>query len=186
MSSSNNRERAPKRRTANSVISLTKFAHAKSKGTRKAIENYKQKKQSKFNRNAGLLREYRKAMKNEGYDAGKGGSRKRSLYDGDEEGEEKKVKKDEEFDEEDKDDRRKKKRRHKADPLAKAKEMAKRSKEEREQKKESRAKEIKENEKRMKQKKIRSRKLSQRTNRGQPIMKNVVGDLLHKIRNSTE
>ena len=176
---------APKeqqRRSANSVISLTQFAHAKSKGTRRAIENYKHKKQSKFNRNAGLLREYRKAMKNEGYDAGKGASRKRSLNN------EREEQYDEEndgmFEESEKEPKSKKRRHHKSDPLAKAKVMAQKSKQDQILQKELKLKQKKENEKKQKQKQKRGKQLRKRTNRGQPIMKNVVGDLLQKIRSS--
>lgn len=170
MSSNNNSK--PQRRSANPVISLNQFAHAKSKGTRRAIENYKQKRTSKFNRNAGLLREYRKAMKNEGYDAGKGASRKRSLN-GDGDHVEVEHDDDKELNEnkEDGNEQKTKKRRHKADPLAKAKEMAKHSKQDQLHQKETRAKEIEDNKRKATQKQLRARKLAKRTNRGQPIMK---------------
>lgn len=73
-----------KRRNANAVLSLQQFAHSKSKGTRRAIETYRQKRQNKFNHRAGLVREYRKALKTEGFehktvarDGGGNGNRKR-------------------------------------------------------------------------------------------------------------
>ena len=196
--SNNNKHSTSRRRAANSVISLTQFAHSKSKGTRRAIEKCKQKKQSKFNRNAGLLREYRKAMKLEGYDAGNGGSRKRSL-DNRNNGKNNNGQNDldNQFDDDTNNNSennneeteisttpstKKRKRFHKSDPFAKAKAKAKQSKVEIEQRKEIRIQEVKENEKKMKQKKMKSRKLAKRTNRGQPIIKNVVGDLLEKIR----
>ncbi len=197
-----NRNHAPpsRRRAANSVISLTQFAHSKSKGTRRAIEKFRQKKKSKFNRNAGLLREYRKAMKSEGYDPGQGASRKRQL-DEDNDNNLKSMKRSN-YDEEEEDNnnnnsnnkpvereegqvKKKRKKFHKSDPFAKAKAMAKQSKVEEEQRREMRVKKIKENEKKVKQKKIKTRKLAKRTNRGQPIMKNVVGDLLEKIKKAS-
>lgn len=189
MSSSKLKSTTPpptRRRAGNSVISLTQFAHAKSKGTRKAIENYKQKQKSKFNRNAALLREYRKVMKSEGYEAGKGASRKRSWNDDGDDNKDNndKIRDDDGDDVHVDNSNNRKKRRHKADPLAKAKEMAKQSKEDKEHKKEMKIKEQKENEKRIKQKQIRSRKLGKRTSRGQPVMKHVVGDLLDKIKKS--
>jgi hypothetical protein len=154
------------RRTAKSVISLTQFAHSKSKGTRRAIEHYKQKKQSKFNRKAGLLREYKKAMKSEGFEAGKGASRKRTRGNEPEDlGETDKVK-----------------RRHKADPFAKAKEKARQNKEAIFSKKQEHQENMKLKHLNEKRKKIRGKQLNKRTRKGQPIMKNVIGDILQKIK----
>lgn len=195
MSSSKGSPKQPQRRPVNPVISLTQFAHAKSQGTRKAIENYKHKKQSKFNRNAGLLREYRKVMKSEGYEAGKGASRKRPLQE-DEGG---RNNDDEDYDRKRtgivdirngddnyNGDQKNVKKRHKADPFAKAKEMAKRSKEDRVHQREMKVKEQEENKKKLKQKQIRSRKLAKRTSRGQPVMKHVVSDLLEKVKKAVD
>lgn len=183
------------RRAANSVISLTQFAHAKSRGTRRAIENYKQKKQTKFNHNASLLREYRKAMKNEGYEAGKGASRKRSLSDNDNNddidgnlNDQEAVKNDavENINQSNQDKNERKKKRHKSDPLAKAKQKAKQSKIDQKEREEMRIKSKEDNQRKIKLKKERAKKLAKRTRKGQPIMKNVVGDLLKKIRESVD
>jgi len=157
------------RRTANSVISLTQFAHSKAKGTRRAIEKYKQKKQTKFNHNAKLLREYKKVMKTEGYEAGKGASRKRNQ----DEVEDKNNDADEEG---------KWKKKQKSDPFAKAKLKAKQGRDEVESRKEDREQEIKQRAIKEKQKKAKVRKLSKRTKKGQPIMKDVIGDMLDKIK----
>ncbi len=210
MSSNNNRSKPQQHRraAAKPVISLTQFAHAKSKGTRRAIEKFRTKKKSKFNRNAGLLREYRKAMKSEGYDAGKGASRKRSLGDSS-------IQNDEHDEHDDHDDHEnpgtgekpdtrsiidgnvggggrggegsdRKKKRHKSDPFMRAKEIAKRNKEDQQNRKKMRIEEMEENERKMKQKKSRARMMTKKTSRGQPIMKNIVGDLLDKIKKSTD
>mmetsp|Transcript_4403 Transcript_4403/g.6721 ORF Transcript_4403/g.6721 Transcript_4403/m.6721 type:complete len:179 (-) Transcript_4403:253-789(-) len=165
---------APKRRNANTVISLTQFAHSKSKGTRRAIENFKYKKQSKFNRNAGLLRGYKKAMKTEGFEVGKGASRKRTSKgmdqstkrdDGDNDGYSQRMKK-----------------RQKSDPFAKAKQKAKQSKEEIIERQNDIEKQKKLMKRKATEKKVKTRKLSKRTKKGQPIMKDMISDMLEKIK----
>lgn len=151
------------RRKANSVISLTQFAHSKSKGTRKAIEKYKQKKQAKFNHNDQLLKQYKKVMKKEGFEAGKGASRKRNKDDVE-------------------DGERSSKKRVKADPFAKAKRKADQAQLDSEKRVVEREEQKKKQSEKEKQKKLRARKLSQRTKKGQPIMKNMIGDMLEKIK----
>ncbi len=196
---SSNADNHHQRRSAQTVVSLTKFAHAKSKGTRRAIEQYKQKRKSKFNRNASLLREYRKVMKKEGFEAGKGASRKRSLDDKGREIDESENGDDHEevqqssdsednnnSEEHDRQQKQQKTRRHKADPLAKAKQMAKQSKEDEIKRREMKVKEQEDHKRKLKQKQQRSRKLAKKTNRGQPVMKHVVDDLLEKIKKSVD
>lgn len=151
------------RRKANSVISLTQFAHSKSKGTRKAIEKYKQKKLAKFNHNAQLLKQYKKVMKKEGFEAGKGASRKRNKDDVE-------------------DGERSSKKRVKADPFAKAKRKAEQAQLDSEKRVVEREEQKKKQSEKEKQKKLRARKQSQRTKKGQPIMKNMIGDMLEKIK----
>ena len=151
------------RRKANSVISLTQFAHSKSKGTRKAIEKYKQKKQAKFNHNDQLLKQYKKVMKKEGFEAGKGASRKRNKDDVE-------------------DGERSSKKRVKADPFAKAKRKAEQAQLDSEKRVVEREEQKKKQSEKEKQKKLRARKLSLRTKKGQPIMKNMIGDMLEKIK----
>lgn len=159
------------RRAANSVITLSQFAHSKSKGTRRAIEHFKQKKQSKFNRKAGLLREYKKVMKSEGFEAGKGASRKRNRDESNkanitvQEEDEKPI------------------RRNKSDPFAKAKEQARQHKVAELNRKLEHQQKMKKRALSEKKKKTKARKLAKRTTKGQPIMKNVIGDMLDKIRN---
>ena len=157
------------RRISNSVISLTQFAHSKSKGTRRAIEQYKQKKQSNFNRKAGMLREYKKVMKSEKFTPGRGASRNRSLND---------DRNDNNFDE----GNNRSKRRHKSDPFAKAKLKAEENKQAIVNKKLELGEKIKQNSINEKKKKLKARKLGKRTRKGQPIMKNVIGDMLAKIK----
>merc|ERR1712238_578997 len=166
---------------AASAISLSKFAHHKSKGTYRAIRNFRDKKKNGFNRRAGLLREYKKVMKNEGYEAGHGGNRKRPAAEvgegiaggvgvGD-------VKSSTSLSP--------KGRRRPAsfDPLEKVRRKVIEHQEERTKVVE----EIEERERKlgteMKRRDARSKKMSKRTSRGQPIMKDVIGGMLQKLQN---
>lgn len=173
-------DKKDERRAGNSVISLTQFAHSKGKGTRRAIENYKQKKQNKFNHNANLLRGYRKAMKKEGYEAGKGASRKRILHD---------VPPKDEGENEDStnivDNELRAKKKRKTDPFAKARMKAEQNKLDLLKRKQEHTEELERQKKKQQEKKIRTKKLAKRTKRGQPIMKNMIEDMLDKIKSQS-
>ena len=106
-------------------------------------------------------------MKSEGFEAGRGASRKRT------------------GDEEPKDineEGSRPKRRHKSDPFAKAKLKAIQNKEAILNKKLEHQEELKQTELNGKKKKIKAKHLAKRTRKGQPIMKNVIGDMLDKIK----
>lgn len=163
------------KRSGTSVISLTKFAHSKSKGTKRAIERYRQKKITKFNRNASLLREYKKVMKSEGYEAGTGASRKRSQ-------EENGTPAIENVQQEKKPTKKK----VKSDPFAKARQKAQMVMEQKEKEKVESQERLKEKEVKEKQKRVKAKKLGQRTKKGQPIMKHIIGDMLEKIQAKIE
>lgn len=165
------------RRTANSVISLTQFAHSKSKGTRRAIERFNQKKQSKFNRNANLLRQYKKVMKDEGYQAGKGGSRKRNQTDAEGTGSNNKS-------DDYGDCTERSKKRHKSDPFAKAKQKARQSEVAEQNKKREFQDKMKQRSVKEKQKRLKAKKVMKRTKKGQPVMKSIIGDMLEKIKSN--
>lgn len=162
------------KRNGSSVISLTKFAHSKSEGTKRAIERYRKKKVSKFKRNASLLREYKKAMKSEGFEAGKGASRKRNQ-------EKDSVSVDENVQQE-----KPPKKKAKSDPFAKARQRAQLVMEEKDKQKVELQERLKEKEAKEKQKRAKAKKLVQRTKKGQPIMKHIIGDMLEKIQAKLE
>mmetsp|Transcript_17101 Transcript_17101/g.37124 ORF Transcript_17101/g.37124 Transcript_17101/m.37124 type:complete len:148 (+) Transcript_17101:277-720(+) len=63
------------KRRKQAAISLASFSSKK--GHDRAIQEYKKRKEEKFQKNAVLLREYQRAMKAEGYVGGRGASRKR-------------------------------------------------------------------------------------------------------------
>ena len=173
-------EQPPSRRAKQTVLSLNQFAHSHTNSTRRTIEKFRQKKQSNFNYKAGLLRGYRKAMTNEGYDAGHGASRKR----GRNQKEEREFGKDKEEDQaaDAETDGGRKRRRKKMDPFAKARVKAQEKKVEEEERKQELVAEEKQKAQRAKQRKIRAKRVSKRTRRGQPIMKDMIGDMLQKIK----
>mmetsp|Transcript_3517 Transcript_3517/g.4891 ORF Transcript_3517/g.4891 Transcript_3517/m.4891 type:complete len:187 (-) Transcript_3517:158-718(-) len=171
--------RDDQRNRASLAMNLTEFAHSKSKGTSRAIHRYREKKKGQFNRRAALLRQYRKTMKTEGYDAGKGASRKRLTESeietpSDPKNPARRFSSQQEH--------KKKSMIIKADPFAKARSVA----EQRKTMAEQREKDMEERQKRIdqskKQRKARAKMMSQRTKRGQPIMNNVIGNLLEKIK----
>ena len=171
--SSSHRNDNQKRRAA-TAMTLVQFAHSKSKGTSRAIKHYRDKKQRQFNRRAGMLREYKKVMKSEGYEAGIGASRKRPD----------KVNHDDTTSANDTDDANKSQpihRKHKSDPLAKAKAKAMQRQAEKELAKHQLQEKNRIQEQKMRNRRVRSKQMSRRTRKGQPVMKNIIGGMLDKI-----
>lgn len=178
------------KRRKQAAISLTKFSTKK--GHDRALQEYKKRKETKFQKNATLLRTYQKAMKKEGYDAGRGASRKRrstgDLKEGDLDndvvGEKEETSNNNSKDFETVDSVVRKKKR--ADPLHHAKKEAERRKTERMEVINTNEVRQKEMNKREQERKARAKKMMQRTRRGQPLIKNVIGDLLIKIKSDVE
>jgi len=168
-----------KERKARERISLDDFVHRK--GQVRALEEFKYRKQRKQVETAKALRSYRKVMKQEGYEAGQGASRKRiegiSSNKPQEHSDPEHTNNDEDM------PKKAHKRRQKMNPFQKSVQKAE---EKKVQTKEKQA-QMKHNE-RQKAQKLRERKertklLSKRTKRGQPIMKHAVDNLLHKLEN---
>jgi hypothetical protein len=163
------------------AISLNAFSTKR--GHDRAIAEFKKRKETKFRKNATLLREYSKAMKSEGYDVGRGASRKRDRDGGvaDRDDDEPRNKPHEADIESNK-----RQKRHKSDPLKAAREKAQQLKntqlELENQKKQRQHNE----EKKVQNRKKRARKMMERTRKGQPLMKNVIGDLLGKIKSEVD
>ena len=190
-SSNSNKKEAMKRNASgkdrSAVVSLTQFAHHKSKGTKKAIEHYRNKQQSKFNRRAGLLRQYKKAMKSEGFEAGVGGSRKRVPDGGEGSSSSENVTK---TDADPQDTATSTttttttttKGRAKADPFFKSKQKAQKSKEEKLQRQRDAEEWKKQKEIKLKKRAQRSKLMSKRTRKGQPVMRNMIESMLEKIK----
>ena len=175
--------RSETHRRRQAAISLNSFSSKK--GHDRALQEYKKRKETKFQKNATLLREYQRAMKQEGYEVGKGASRWR-----DEEGRKgssKKRKQDTNID--DADDannehqqQSSRTKRHKSDPLLKARKHAEARKAEKAELINQKETKIKNESKKQHDRKVRAKKLMKRTRKGQPVMKNVIGDLLGKIK----
>jgi len=171
-----------KKRSAE-AMSLEQFAFNKAKGTSRAIKKYREKKEKQFTRKAGLLKKYKKAMKKEGFEAGKGASRKRSLSKVNEQNNDE-IKETTISSHNPKNSLElpyKKKRLKKTDPLAKAKAAALQRKEEKVRDLEERELQKQQHEKKISERKKRSRVMMKRTRRGQPIMKNIITGLLGKL-----
>mmetsp|Transcript_33935 Transcript_33935/g.64581 ORF Transcript_33935/g.64581 Transcript_33935/m.64581 type:complete len:226 (+) Transcript_33935:263-940(+) len=179
---SSSRPLSQNKRRKQAAISLASFSSKK--GHDRAIVEYKKRKDEKFQKNAVLLREYQRAMKSEGYVGGRGASRKRvderTVADGDDEDDG--GGRDGDAENEELAERHPRKKRRKADPLHYAKKEAElRQAEKLEMESQKKADEKTEGQK-QKSRKVRARKLMKRTRRGQPVMKNVIGDMLSKIK----
>ena len=180
-------DRSETHRRRQAAISLNSFSSKK--GHDRALQEYKKRKETKFQKNAALLREYQRALKQEGYEVGKGASRWR-----DEDGRKGSSKKrktnntddDDNNDADDTNDQKQQQsrtKRHKSDPLLKARKQAEARKAEKEEHISNKETKIKNESKKQHDRKVRAKKLMKRTRKGQPVMKNVIGDLLGKIKN---
>jgi hypothetical protein len=148
-------------------ISLEAFVHRK--GQVRALEEFKYRKQHKKIETAKALRSYRKVMKQQGYEAGQGASRKRM-----EESTAENTAKEEDAPKE-------YKKRHKMNPFEKPAKRAEEQKRMAETHKEKKETGEKERQKCLKERKRRTKLLSKRTKRGQPIMKHMMDNLLEKL-----
>ena len=166
------------------AISLSSFSSKK--GHDRALQEYKKRKETNFNKNAVLLRQYQRAMKSEGYEVGKGASRKR---DRSERGNTTRSLKQSHDAEEDRADQveshEKKRKRHKSDPLYQARRKAEQRKAELQDKAQQKQERMLDEGQKQSNRKKTARKYLQRTKRGQPVMKNVISGMLDKIQNGS-
>ncbi|GAX22927.1 hypothetical protein FisN_24Lh216 [Fistulifera solaris] len=144
----------PKRRTA--VVALDNFAHRK--GVKKALDEFRERQEKKRVETAKALRSYQKVMKQEGYEPGRGASRKRGAEVTELE--------------------TKKRRTHMFQKPVQQAEERKKGIEESQIAKEKSEKERKN---RLRERRQRTKMLTQRTKHGQPVMKNMVHDILNKL-----
>mmetsp|Transcript_34945 Transcript_34945/g.79782 ORF Transcript_34945/g.79782 Transcript_34945/m.79782 type:complete len:115 (+) Transcript_34945:38-382(+) len=113
-------------------------------------------------------------MKSEGYEAGKGASRKRKQS---QEAEEDRAGQVESPD--------KKRKRHKSDPLHQARRKAEQRKAEQQDKAQQKQERMLDEGQKQAHRKKTARKYMERTRRGQPVMKNVICGMLDKIQNGS-
>jgi hypothetical protein len=174
-------DRTQTHRRKKAAISLNSFSSKK--GHDRALKEYKKRKEVKFQKNATLLREYQRAMKQEGFEVGRGASRWR-----DEEGRKGRKKRENNIDDDDNDDaeteeqQKSRTKRHKSDPLLKARKQAEQRKAEKVELISQKETKIKTEGKKQYDRKARAKKLMKRTRKGQPVMRNVIGDLLGRIK----
>jgi hypothetical protein len=174
MAPANSEQKSPQRRRVDGTVSMVNFAQRK--GQTRAIKECKKRKDKKVLQTAKHLRRYHKVMKQEGYEAGTGASRKRveeepsvsvSASSGKEETPSAEIEK--------------KERRPKANPFAKAQEQAKARKEKFAQNILDKETNEKDREQKLKQRRRQTKLLNKRSKRGQPIIKNMVDNLLIKL-----
>jgi hypothetical protein len=173
------------------AVTVTQFA-ATPKGSIRQLHKFRDKKQKEVQHRAKLLRGYQKVMKKEGYEAGTGASRKRrdpTSSRREEQDDNDKVSKNESRPEDEGSSSPTGKRRKKmvkSDPFAKARQKAQEAKEERQKAQEGRAQRDVEVAQKLVARKKRGKLLRQRTKRGQPVMKNVITDMLQQIQKTTK
>lgn len=145
----------PSRRRAGTAID--DFANRK--GVTKAIQDFRKRKDKKRTQTAKALRSYKKTMKKEGFEPGRGASRKRG----------------------DKQDEGAVGKKPRSNPFAKSLQKAEETKQHQNQAAAQRQANEKEREKKIKDRRRRTKKLQKRTNKGQPVMKHVIHDILRKL-----
>ena len=156
------------------AVGFEAFAKGK-KGVTRAIKEARVRKERTTRDKSILLRGYKKVMKQEGLEAGRGAGRKRGREEQEQDEEKMQTPDGEQAQGQDK------KKRKKFDPMAKRlQNLAAKQKE-----KENVILEIEnqknERVKREKERRQRTQNLKKKTRKGQPIMKNVIGDLLSKL-----
>ena len=143
------------------VIGIEGFANPR--GVVKGLESFRNRKAKKRLQTAKALRQYAKVMKQEGLEAGRGISRRR--HDG-------------EAPSSDHPNMAKKK---KSNPFDKAANVAEQRLAEKAQRELERAKGEERKVRKLRERQERKKLLSKKTKKGQPIMKNVVHDILRKL-----
>jgi hypothetical protein len=136
------------------------------KGITRSIRDYKHRQDTKMGKKAALLREYSKVMKKEGMEVGRGAGRRRR--DGDD------------GDDNNNDDSRKQ-RKPRQNPFTKSLQKYNERKEAEKQEQVQYEQSQTDKEKKQKQRKRQSKLQSQRTKKGQPVMKHMISGLLSRI-----
>ena len=151
----------------NHSISLERFGQQR--GQVRALEEFRNRKNKKRLETAKALRTYKKTMKMEGFEAGKGAARKRKVPDV------------ETADHVRESENSQPSKRHKSNTMQKSIEKARKKKEESEEMKKSMEESRNERDRKLKERKKMSRLLAKRTKRGQPIMKHTIENMLRKL-----
>jgi len=187
--SSSAKSQEHRRRRAGAAMNVENFAHRK--GVTKAIQSFRKRKDDKRTETAKALRRYKKTMKQEGYEPGRGASRKReAVVEGEtkeksnQEGESENTNTDQKQQQEQ--EQRVFQKRTKTNPFQKTLKKAAEKKEQQQQSEEERKTQEKQRQKKLKDRAKRSRQLRERTSKGQPVMKHVIHDILRKLERDKE
>jgi hypothetical protein len=165
-------------RRQHAVRSLESFAQRR--GEVRALEEFHKRKELKRSETSKALRKYRKVMKQEGYEAGTGASRKRLEKTDDE-----KITIEEEKKTEENNQQTPHNKRQKSNPFKKSLEKAKQNKIHAQDHKERQEANEKERQKRLQERKKQSKLMAKRTKKGQPIMKHMIDNILTKLTKGT-
>ena len=164
-------------RTRRPALKLEKFV----KRSKLSKFDHFAKKKQKFESNARLLREYKKSLKQEGFDASIN-TRKRVKRSQTEDSNDDGQKQAESLIG---DENYRRKKFKKSDPLFEAKKKAEEMKKKRAEDRASYEQNLKQKEQKLKERKQKSRKMKQKTRKGQPVMKNVISNMLEKLQKET-
>ena len=165
----------------------------------KSLRRYRKRQEQRFAHKASALRDYKKAMKKEGYEAGRGAGRKRYRDNkgigSDEEGRRRADapgaagaydEEEAQSDEGERNNHRSKRRRKKIDPMADIRRKAEEKREERSRIVEDREQKKKADVSKERQRKKNYRSKQKRTRKGQPIMGDMIKGMLEKLQNDAD
>ena len=168
----------------------------------KSLRRYRKRQEQRFAHKASALRDYKKAMKKEGYEAGRGAGRKRYRDNkgigSDEEGRRRADvpgapgaagaydEEEAQSDEGERSNHKSKKRRKKIDPMADIRRKAEEKREERSRIVEDREQKKKADVSKERQRKKNYRSKQKRTRKGQPIMGDMIKGMLEKLQNDAD
>jgi hypothetical protein len=185
------KEKSSQRREVQEHAAVSLESFAQRKGHVRALEEFHKRKLRKRMDTAKALRKYRKVMRQEGYDAGQGASRKRivdtkvndEIDDIREIGD---VPAPAELDIEETNISAKTHKPKKSNPFQKSLKTAKNNKLQAEQHQTDRVAREKERQKKLQERKKLSKVMTKRTRKGQPVMKHRVENLLMKLQKQQE
>jgi len=165
-----------------------------------SLTAYKERKEKKFKENARLIRQYKKAVKSEGYDNTRSsaaqlsnhhrddddrkestGRRNMSAVGDDERNTITDMESQLEGDKHQTNSKHQRKRPVRPDPFAKARQLAEEKERQSEEAEAARQERQRQLQKRELERKKRSKALSQRTRKGQPVMKSIIKEILEKL-----
>ena len=149
-----------KSETARQRRGLTVEAFAHRKGVTKALQSFRQRQEKKRVQTASALRQYKKVMKQQGYEPGQGASRKRNTPQNNE---------------------NIKDRRERTHLFQKAAQRNEKRKEQQDRSQKEKETNEKQRIQKLKQRSYRTKLHCQRTKKGQPVMKNLVEDILLRL-----